>query len=146
MSENDAYDAFSVAGIVYENGRLLMGRRIDKGFMGGRWEFLGGKVEPGESSEESLVREFKEETGYSVSVGSFICSSVFQNTAGNVKLSAFCVSLPEGFSVSGAVLPEHTELGWFPLTEVRSLNLVDSDKKLLPSIEKWISSLECGDA
>lgn len=134
------FDAFSVAGIVYKDGRLLLGKRINQGRMGGRWEFLGGKVEPGESKRDALAREFDEETGFAVSVGGLICSSVFENDRGRVSLSAYEVSLPDGCRLSDAVLPEHTELAWFPFTAVADLYLVDSDRKLLPLLEKWIAA------
>lgn len=138
----DKRPAFSVAGIIYRQGKLLLGKRINQGFMGGRWEFLGGKVEAGEGLEEALAREFKEETGVSVFVGSFICSSFFRNNNGEVKLSAFSVKLPDNFSLTEVVLPEHSELSWFPVDKVENLHLVDSDRNLLPAIKEWISTLE----
>ena len=54
-------DKHSVAAIVVKNGRVLIGKRSDVGQMGGRWEFPGGKVDPGETYEEALKREFREE-------------------------------------------------------------------------------------
>ncbi|WP_272701247.1 (deoxy)nucleoside triphosphate pyrophosphohydrolase [Desulfovibrio sp. Fe33] len=50
-----------VAGIVWRNGEYLAVRRPDGGPMAGWWEFPGGKVEPGETREQALVREFREE-------------------------------------------------------------------------------------
>lgn len=50
-----------VAGIVWRDGHYLAVRRPDGGPMAGWWEFPGGKVEPGETREQALVREFREE-------------------------------------------------------------------------------------
>jgi len=50
-----------VAGIVWESGRYLAARRPDNAPFGGFWEFPGGKIEPEESPEDALVREFQEE-------------------------------------------------------------------------------------
>jgi 8-oxo-dGTP diphosphatase len=50
-----------VAGIVWRDGRYLAVQRPEGGPMAGWWEFPGGKVEPGESRERALVREFREE-------------------------------------------------------------------------------------
>jgi 8-oxo-dGTP diphosphatase len=52
-----------VAGAVYDRGRLLAARRSAPEELAGRWELPGGKLEPGESPEEALVRELREELG-----------------------------------------------------------------------------------
>ncbi|MEU2153848.1 (deoxy)nucleoside triphosphate pyrophosphohydrolase [Streptomyces sp. NPDC019396] len=52
-----------VAGAVYERGRLLAARRSAPPELAGRWELPGGKLEPGETPEQALVRELREELG-----------------------------------------------------------------------------------
>ena len=49
------------AGIIWRDGQVLIGRRRPGKHMGGKWEFPGGKVEPGETPERALVRELEEE-------------------------------------------------------------------------------------
>ncbi|MDF1553273.1 MAG: 8-oxo-dGTP diphosphatase MutT [Deferrisomatales bacterium] len=51
------------------DGRILLAQRLPGGPHGGLWEFPGGKLEPGETSEEALVREIREELGITVEVG-----------------------------------------------------------------------------
>ena len=51
----------SVACIAYKNGKVLIAHRNNVGAMGNRWEFPGGKVEEGESFEDAIKREMKEE-------------------------------------------------------------------------------------
>ena len=51
----------SIACIDYRNGKVFIAKRQMKGDMGGRWEFPGGKIEEGETPQEALVREIKEE-------------------------------------------------------------------------------------
>ena len=51
----------SIACIVFVNNKVLIGKRINKGQMGGRWEFPGGKVEEGEDAIAAIKREFLEE-------------------------------------------------------------------------------------
>jgi mutator protein MutT len=58
-----------VAGILVEDGRVLVARRLDGAHLGGLWEFPGGKVEPGETPEDGLVRELDEELGIRVHAG-----------------------------------------------------------------------------
>ncbi|MDQ0794195.1 (deoxy)nucleoside triphosphate pyrophosphohydrolase [Streptomyces sp. B1I3] len=56
-------DSVVVAGAVYDEGRLLAARRSAPPELAGRWELPGGKLEPGESGEQALVRELREELG-----------------------------------------------------------------------------------
>ncbi|MGE0192073.1 MAG: A/G-specific adenine glycosylase [Planctomycetota bacterium] len=56
------------AGLVWRKGELLIARRPSEGLLGGLWEFPGGKRQPGESLEEAVVRELREETGLRVRV------------------------------------------------------------------------------
>ncbi|QNP65115.1 (deoxy)nucleoside triphosphate pyrophosphohydrolase [Streptomyces genisteinicus] len=56
-------DRVVVAGAVYDRGRLLAARRSAPEELAGRWELPGGKLEPGESPEQALVRELREELG-----------------------------------------------------------------------------------
>lgn len=58
------------AGIIVSGGRILVTRRHDSGSCAGLWEFPGGKLEPGESPEQALVRELREELGVRVRVAS----------------------------------------------------------------------------
>jgi A/G-specific adenine glycosylase len=53
----------AVVGIIGREGRILIQRRPEEGFLGGLWEFPGGKVEQGESLRETLAREIREEVG-----------------------------------------------------------------------------------
>jgi A/G-specific adenine glycosylase len=63
-----------VVAVVRRNGRYLIGKRPTSGLLGGLWEFPGGKIEPGETHEQALVREVREETGLEVSVGACIAT------------------------------------------------------------------------
>ena len=124
----------SIAGIVYAKGKFLIGLRLPKGEMGGRWEFPGGKVDGDESPEEAIVREFREEMGLEAIPESFIASVDFRNKGGPVTLLAYHVSLPD---LGGARLTEHLRLDWATLDEIEKLEFVDSDRLLLPYLRKW---------
>ncbi len=60
------------AGLVFRKGKLLITQRDQKAHLGGLWEFPGGKREPGESFEQCLARELREELGIEVAVGELI--------------------------------------------------------------------------
>lgn len=127
----------SVAGIVYDKGKFLIGLRLPKGEMGGRWEFPGGKVDGGESPEEAIVREFREEMGIEASPGAFIASVDFRNKGGQVALLAYSVSLS---GLDRAFLTEHLRLDWATLDEIERLDFVDSDRLLVPYLRKWCAN------
>lgn len=57
------------AGVIWRDGRILIARRAPRGLLGGLWEFPGGKREPGESLEECLAREVREELVIVIHVG-----------------------------------------------------------------------------
>ena len=55
--------------VIDRQGKILIDRRRDEGDMGGLWEFPGGKIEPGETIEECIKREIKEELNIEIAVG-----------------------------------------------------------------------------
>jgi 8-oxo-dGTP diphosphatase len=58
-----------VAGVLCRDGKLLIGQRLSGDRHGLKWEFPGGKVEPGETPKEALVRELREELGVECEIG-----------------------------------------------------------------------------
>lgn len=125
----------SIAGIIVKEGRFLIGHRLPTGEMASRWEFPGGKVDPGETPEEAILREFREEMGIEVRPLSRLATVEFENRGGPVSLHAYLV---EGISELPRRLTEHTELRWASLEEIEALSFVDSDRLLLPFLREWI--------
>lgn len=125
----------SVAGIVVIDSLVLIGRRLPEGQMGNRWEFPGGKAEKGETDEEALLREYKEEFSIDVRIGKCIANTEFKHNGEVVPLFAYEVFLPEG-DISW-VLAEHTDISWVPFDTIEKLNFVDSDLLLLDQIRKY---------
>lgn len=123
--------ARSVAGIVWREGRVLLARRMPGGVNGGRWEFPGGKSERGEDPARSLAREFAEELGVEIAVGALLAVGSFRHRNIDFRLEAYLIEL----SSSEFVLHEHEEVGWFTFAEARALELVPSDRSILPQLE-----------
>lgn len=133
--------AVSVACIVLSGGRLLIAHRNPVGQMGGRWEFPGGKREPGEDDVTAVVREFREEFGVDVKVGSKIAETVFVHNGKDIALHAYRVFVPHDGTDIPYSLSEHTEYRWAFLDELGKLPFVDSDMKLYPAVRQYIEAV-----
>lgn len=84
------------AGLVFRSGRLLITRRPEGTHLGGLWEFPGGKLEPGESWEDGLVRELQEELGIRVAVGRLLSEVTHAYPEKTVHLRFHVCTLLEG--------------------------------------------------
>lgn len=120
----------SLCGVVVEGGRYLVARRNPGGSQGGKWEFPGGKQEPGETSEQALAREFAEELSVPVTVGRLLHVGGFTNGGKSYRLEAWEASLlGREFR-----LTEHQELRWVALAELADLDLSDSDRQVAEAL------------
>lgn len=115
------------AAILEENGKVLIGRRKPGKHMGGKWEFPGGKIEPGETPQDSLARELQEELAIRVSVGQFLCSSLYEGDGVSLELLVYRVQRLEG----EPALIEHEELRWVRPEELTGFDLADSDRTVV---------------
>ncbi len=82
-----------VAAIIERDGRLLLTRRLPGTHLEGHWEFPGGKVDPGESFDESLIREVREELEVELVVGEEIFSTTYSYPDRSVELHFFRCAL-----------------------------------------------------
>lgn len=95
--------------------------------MGGKWEFPGGKLESGEHVADAAIREFDEEFGLAITVGTMVGQSTFQNNGKHYELAALLVS----FDGEPMELCEHDEVRWVDAVELNTLDLSDSDRSLV---------------
>jgi A/G-specific adenine glycosylase len=77
------------AGVIWRNGLILIAQRPPSGLLGGLWEFPGGKREPGESLEECLIREVREELAVTIQVGPLLGTVEHAYTHFRITLHAF---------------------------------------------------------
>ncbi|MBH1989286.1 MAG: (deoxy)nucleoside triphosphate pyrophosphohydrolase [Myxococcaceae bacterium] len=85
-----------VAGLIRENGRVLITERWPNKHMGLSWEFPGGKVEEGESDEQALIRELNEEIGVLVAVGSLCFQTLYLHGTKEILLSIYRCRILQG--------------------------------------------------
>lgn len=114
------------AAVIEEADAFLLTRRAKNSHLGGLWEFPGGKVEPGESIEASLVREIREELGCEADVGKLLLTTAHAYPDLHVELHFFTTRL------RGAPVPQMgQEMRWVPRAELASLPLPEADADLV---------------
>ncbi len=117
------------AAIIKKDNNILIAQRGRKKSQGLKWEFPGGKLEPNESAEESLVREIKEELNIDIEVGEKFGESIFEYPSGRIKLIAFYAEWKSG----DLRLLEHEEVKWVKANELNAFEFAPAD---IPFVEK----------
>jgi len=115
-----------VAALVREGTRVLMSRRRADQPMPGKWEFPGGKVEPGESPVEALAREVREELGCAIEVGGIFEVVFHVYDEFDLYMLVYAATITSG--VPRAV--EVAEVAWVEAARLPELDLLPADYPL----------------
>lgn len=121
-----------VGAVIVSDGRVLCAQRGSAGNLAGRWEFPGGKVEPGEAPRAALEREITEELHCDVEVGEQVTTTTYAYDFGIVTLTTFYCRLLAGVPK----LTEHAAITWLPPTELRTIEWAPADLPAVARIEK----------
>lgn len=119
-----------VAAIIQEEGKILATQRGYGEFKGG-WEFPGGKVEPGESMQEALVREIHEELAIFIDVGKHIKTVEYQYPSFFLTMHCFLCTIKSGT----ILLLEHDAAKWLKIEEFSSVNWLPADIEVLDQVK-----------
>ncbi len=114
------------AAVMVEHGRVLVARRAKGQSNAGKWEFPGGKLEPGETEQACLERELMEELGIEVTVGDFVQDSMYRYERGEILLRAYHVSRTGG----EIRLTVHDEVRWVPVEALPQMDLTPADRPI----------------
>jgi 8-oxo-dGTP diphosphatase len=118
------------AGVVLREGHVLVSRRRPEDHLGGFWEFPGGKIEPGETAPEAIVRELREELDVVVSVGPRWGILAVRYDERLVRLHFYFATIH-----SGVPRPvECDECRWVPVQDLPTLSFPDADRTLLETL------------
>lgn len=126
-----------VGAVIIKDGLILCAQRGSTGKLPGMWEFPGGKIEPGESAAEALVREITEELSCTIEVDEFINKAEFEYDFGIVILSTYYCSLLSG----EPILSEHENMAWLRSDELQTLEWAPADLPAVAAIQEAASSL-----
>jgi 8-oxo-dGTP diphosphatase len=115
------------AAILFSGKKLLIAQRNKQSFMGGKWEFPGGKIEKGETGKECLAREISEEFGAEIEVGKLLTKVEYEyNGVMNVRLHPYFCKVKKG---TLKVL-EHENIAWVLPMQLKKYDLVPADKEI----------------
>ena len=111
----------------YDAGTFMICQRPAHKARGLLWEFVGGKVEPGETGEQALVRECREELDVTVEVGSVFCAVDHVYPDITIRLTLYEASVAAGTPT----LLEHNDLRWITPAEMGQYDFCPADEDIL---------------
>ena len=115
-----------VAALIWDGDRFLICQRPEHKARGLLWEYVGGKVEPGETKQEALIRECREELGITISVGDVFMDVVHEYPDITVHLTLFHAKITEGT----IQLLEHNAVAWITPDEIPQYAFCPADKEI----------------
>lgn len=120
------------AAIIIDNGKILIAQRADNQKLAGKWEFPGGKVEPGETPKECLVREIREELGIAIEAEEFFAESIYRYETGTIKLIAYKARWLDG----EYKLSVHSQIKWVGPNELDRYDFAPADIPIIRKIKE----------
>ena len=121
-----------VAALIWEKDTFFICQRPPHKGNGLLWEFVGGKVEEGETKQDALVRECKEELDICVSVGEQFMDVVHEYPDAVVHLTLFHAKIESG----EPKMLEHVGFAWIKPAEIGKYQFCPADKNILEKIKK----------
>ena len=125
-----------VGAAIVRDGRVLAARRTAPASAAGRWEFPGGKVEPGETDAESLVREVEEELGVRITVDRWLPGE--EPIGETYVLRVALASMDDGEPTP----TEHDAVRWLAADELDDVDWLDGDRPFLMELSHRLSTLD----
>ena len=123
-----------VAALIWRDNKFLICQRPAHKARGLLWEFVGGKVEPGETKKQALIRECKEELEILLSVGDVFMDVVHEYSDITVHLTLFDATIAEGEPQK----IEHNDIKWITSKEIPNYEFCPADEEILDKItEKY---------
>lgn len=124
----------NVVAAVFRNNenKILIAQRNLKKSQGGLWEFPGGKIEPNETREDAIIREFKEELNINVKVEGYLDEKVFNYPEKDINLIALKCNIIGG----NMILNEHEDVKWIETNQLRDFNFAPADMFIIKTLEK----------
>ena len=120
-----------VAAVIRDGGRIFATQRGYGEYKDG-WEFPGGKVEPGETPQQALAREIREELETEIVVGDLLTTIEYDYPAFHLSMRCFWCTITEG----RPVLKEHEAARWLDAGQLDSVAWLPADRAIIPLIRE----------
>jgi 8-oxo-dGTP diphosphatase len=120
-----------VGAVLVRDGNILTAQRSSSMSLPGMWEFPGGKIEPGETPQQALAREMKEEQLCEIRVGDHVETTSYEYDFGIVTLSTYYAELVN----QEPQLTEHSAIRWLPATDLHDVEWAPAD---VPAVDKLV--------
>ena len=121
-----------VAALIWDKNRFMICQRPANKARPLQWEFVGGKVEPGETRQQALIRECREELAITLRVGDVFSDIVHQYPDITIHLTLFQAEIAEGIPRK----LEHNDLRWITADEIPQYGFCPADVKILEKLQK----------
>ena len=120
-----------VAALIWDEEKFMICQRPANKARALLWEFVGGKVEPGETKEQALIRECQEELNITLSVGDVFMYVVHEYPDLTVHLTLFNATILEGIPQK----LEHNDIRWIKPSEIPNYKFCPADEEILNKIK-----------
>ena len=122
-----------VAALIWDNDKFMICQRPAHKARGLLWEFVGGKVEQGETKEQALIRECREELGVTLTVGDIFMDVFHEYPDLTVHLTLFNAIIADGEPQK----LEHNDIRWITPSEIPSYEFYPADEEILDMLNKF---------
>ena len=122
-----------VAALIWDKDKFMICQRPAHKARALLWEFAGGKVEPGETKEQALIRECQEELAITLSVGNVFMDVVHEYPDVTVHLTLFNATVKEGTPQK----LEHNDIQWITPSEIPDYEFCPADDEILKKIKRY---------
>ena len=126
-----------VAALIWDKGKFMICQRPVHKARALLWEFVGGKVEPGETKQQALIRECQEELAITLSVGDVFMDVLHEYPDITVHLTLFNATIAEGAPQK----LEHNDIQWISPVEIPSYDFCPADEEILKKIAEVCSCM-----
>ena len=123
-----------VVAAVIRKGDMVFATQRGYGNYKDWWEFPGGKIEPGETPQEALIREIQEELGATIAVDEFLITVDYDYPEFHLTMDCFWCHVEDG----DLTLLEHEASKWLPVHHLRQVDWLPADIMVIEEIEKDI--------